>query len=111
MKNRTFVRQEERKNIGNRRVGNRTADSAERQKGEPVKGRETSQSSSHSTPQQKPYLRVSQVACVKKSYLPAKIVSPMVGGASNGGSSPAQRAKASSMKENLLFKSDFISES
>lgn len=41
MKNRAFLRQEERKNIGNCRVSNRTADSAEKQKGEPAKGRIT----------------------------------------------------------------------
>lgn len=39
MKNTAFRRQEEKKNVGNRRVGNRTADSAEKEKDKPVKER------------------------------------------------------------------------
>lgn len=61
MKNRAFVRQEEKKNIGNWRMGNRTADSAEKQKGEPVKGRVTELQSLNSTSEA--LSRVSQVAC------------------------------------------------
>lgn len=120
MKNRAFLRQEERKNIGNHRAGQLTA----QRKRRVSHCGEGTQRSSCSTQLQKPYPQSKSGSLCEKSHLPfdpLALESPksllryqvLWREEPAMGVVPQLRGSglaSCTMKENLLFKSDLISE-